>query len=252
MIRSRSANFLMYCVCVLAMMSACKTSSNATSDEASDLVGAPPSTGQDPFASQVKPPESARVPTSGVMDVSTKTPSESEAVVVEEKDPSPPDPVKPEDIEQSPRARVEPATPAPETLESRVKQTEVAKQPDVYQCFSCVKICPESDPTSDCSRSQEDMICGWGFCFEHNGLYHQEDWVLEAFLHILKELGTDGTIHCAVIAGEGHLHACADHEFTVIVDDRYFLHCATGEDARFGWVDHSLEVVDAIHSEVGD
>lgn len=162
MIRSRSANFLMYCVCVLAMMSACKTSSNATSDEASDLVGAPPSTGQDPFASQVKPPESARVPTSGVMDVSTKTPSESEAVVVEEKDPSSSDPVEPEDIEQSPRARVEPATPAPETLESRVKQTEVAKQPDVYQCFSCVKICPESDPTSDCSRSQEDMICGWG------------------------------------------------------------------------------------------
>lgn len=30
------------------------------------------------------------------------------------------------------------------------------------QCFSCVRVCPLSDLSPDCSESREDMICGWG------------------------------------------------------------------------------------------
>lgn len=160
------------CLLVLSLamlLTSCSSGDAArkNSSESEELIGAPPSKDQDPFASQTLPPESARAPTSGVMDIQT-----SEEL--------------PEDRSQTPRpALAQPASPSREHVEEAAREaasssyaakempttetpeevevvTPQVPEEDVYRCFSCVRICPVSDASGDCSDSKEDMICGWG------------------------------------------------------------------------------------------
>ena len=108
-----------------------------------DLIGAPPPAEHDPFASQVRPPDSARAPTSGTFDLA---PADFSAV-------------------PQPASAIE-AEPTPTNTPPRAQGERAAsgdKSPDLpHKCFSCVRICPLSDRSGDCSQSREDVICGWG------------------------------------------------------------------------------------------
>ena len=107
-----------------------------------DLIGEPPPAEHDPFASQVRPPDSARAPTSGTFDIA---PSDSSAL---------PEPASV--IEAEPIPLITP----PRAQGERASGEEPPKLP--HKCFSCVQICPLSDRSGDCSQSREDVICGWG------------------------------------------------------------------------------------------
>jgi len=56
-----------------------------------------------------------------------------------------------------------------------------------YQCYSCVKICPNSDPTSDCRRSKEDLICGWGAGEERDAAVKLARAECDAALDMVRE-----------------------------------------------------------------
>ncbi|MEM1348254.1 MAG: hypothetical protein AAGI01_06860, partial [Myxococcota bacterium] len=61
-----------------------------------------------------------------------------------------------------------------------------AKGP-AHQCYSCVRICPKSDATSDCRRSKEDLICGWGAGEEREAAVQLARAECDAALNLVRE-----------------------------------------------------------------
>jgi hypothetical protein len=122
----------------LLLCAAC-TGANKNGADGEDIVGKPPTRAEDPFSVTALPPPDARAPIKGSID-------EPPPVT-----PTPPaEPARPAEVV----ARVEPARPT--------DVTPPVPGDEVRQCFACVRICPISDLSPDCSESQEDMICGWG------------------------------------------------------------------------------------------
>lgn len=127
---------------VIVCLGACQTGGERREDD--DIVGKPPSVREDPFAYAALPAPTQRVETTGMIEVEpvpvepTKEPADVAVVTVPPKEVA---------------TRVAPATPV-DPIEPST--------PDAPHCFSCVRICAQSDPTEDCSQSVEDMICGWG------------------------------------------------------------------------------------------
>lgn len=136
------------CIGVVCVMTGCQKHARNAEQEGDALVGAPPSRQQDPFASRVLPPESAKAPTSGLMELPADRSKTPRPALAREARPA-----------QIPDA--EPvAVIAPEpTIPDEIKDPQ---SPPVQRCFSCVQICPMSDQSGDCSQSKEDVICGWG------------------------------------------------------------------------------------------
>lgn len=136
-------------VIVLGAM-ACETTSAQIKKDDNQVIGRPPERAEDPFADDVLPPDASQTSTAGVMDVPSSKPPKDDAP--QKTDPKPPQiAVKTEPKTQpniQPKTRVDPET-APDA-------------PVGHQCYSCVRICPKQDTSSDCSESKEDMICGWG------------------------------------------------------------------------------------------
>ncbi len=130
---------------ITLLTTGCPTHTQSPRDESDELVGAPPSQQQDPFASQVRPPDSARAPSTGMMDVEQAERGQTPRPAL----------VKEARPEQVPKKDVV-AAPAP------VKPDGVEPMEALHKCFSCVQICPASDRSGDCSQSKEDVICGWG------------------------------------------------------------------------------------------
>lgn len=134
-------------------LSAC-TTSKAPERASDEIMGRPPAIAEDPFAHRVLPADAVRVEARGTIG-EPATPTWS---------PNQPDPSKPE--------LSEPEVSEPE--DAVVPQTEVAVatrsepldpptlEPTGHRCFSCVRICAESDRTVGCTRSAQDIICGWG------------------------------------------------------------------------------------------
>lgn len=143
---------------IIVFLGACQTGGDRREDD--DIVGKPPSVREDPFAYAALPAPTQRVETTGVIEVEPKPEPKPEPVVEPPQEAAPTTPERPStelavvtDPPQEVTTRVAPATPVDPIEPS---------PPDVPQCFSCVRICAQSDPTEDCSQSAEDMICGWG------------------------------------------------------------------------------------------
>lgn len=144
------------------------------------IVGRPPARGEDPFADAVIPPPAMRAASTGSFseDEFKQEPEVKPEPPVAEPETTPevkPEPevrttpvVEPEPVSE-PVAEVKPApvVEPPVAVAARVepttpKTTPPVEAPSQPQCFSCVRICAQSDPSEDCSQSAEDMICGWG------------------------------------------------------------------------------------------
>lgn len=157
------------CVCLLlSILVGCSSSDAARKDDSSgdELIGAPPSRDRDPFASQALPPESARAPTSGRMDIDPSSLPEDRSLTPRPATAQPAAPSK-EHVEEAERESSRPPSSAVVTPPPAVEDPEVTASPSPrgtppHRCFSCVRICPATDTTGDCSDSKEDMICGWG------------------------------------------------------------------------------------------
>lgn len=138
---------------VLLVLPACRTS-GAGAEDAEQIVGAPPPREEDPFIGAL-PPEAEPAPARGTVGPSADPAPEPEPEPDSEPEPDPepdrePEPEPEEPSRPAVAARAEPDEPEP------------APPPDVHRCFSCVRVCPLSDQTADCSASAEDIICGWG------------------------------------------------------------------------------------------
>lgn len=190
-----------FAVCALVLCASCSFGSSNTVDEpefTDDLIGRPPDSNDDPFASSTLPPDAVEAAASGTIgdperepievlepvdatpSVEAPAPPEREPVV----EPVLPEPPLPEPVvepvEPVVEALVEPTEPVvaaveppPErsqapvpalVTEAEPEDVEAMPEPsnDLHRCFSCVKVCSASDPTTDCSASAEDIICGWG------------------------------------------------------------------------------------------
>jgi len=130
--------FLMICSCALP---SCTTGNGGkTKDDATDeIVGRPPTSDDDPFANKALPADAIPASTSGTVGEPGRDPDRN------------PDNPPTEDTAPAVAREAEP-TEKPENVEDERG----------YRCFSCVRICPDSDPTPDCSNTPENIICGWG------------------------------------------------------------------------------------------
>src|SRR5580704_15795786 len=81
--------------------------------------------------------------------------------------------------------------------------------------------------------------------------HHHHDRIFDQGFEGADQLGTQGAIYGAVIAGQGHTHHMSYLDLAA-PHDRPLLAGADGEDRGMRRVDDSGEVVDAIHAEVGD
>ena len=90
--------------------------------------------------------------------------------------------------------------------------------------------------------------------YEVKHLEHEGQGVLEVALEGVDPPGADGTVDNAVVRAEGDLHDLHGLEAMLLFGCRHqpCLRRADSEDTRLGRVDDGGEVVDAVHSEVGD
>lgn len=66
------------------------------------------------------------------------------------------------------------------------EEGRVAYDPAVsMRCFSCVKICPETDPTC---RYSDDVICGWGVHPEESTAARLAEAECEGALDVAREM----------------------------------------------------------------
>lgn len=136
------------CIGAVCLMTGCQKHARNAGQESDALVGAPPSRQQDPFASRVLPPESAKAPTSGLMDLPADRSKTPRPALAKE--------ARPTQIPESePVAMVAPDPITPDEIKT-------PQGGPIQRCFSCVQICPMSDQSGNCSESKEDVICGWG------------------------------------------------------------------------------------------
>jgi hypothetical protein len=124
---------------LILLLTACTSGPAARGEEGDDIIGKPPPKTEDPFSVTALPPPDARAPATGAINAPA-TPPARESTHAPKPEPVTPPAPKPD---AAPAARVEPAKELP-------------------QCFSCVRICPITDLSPDCSESREDVICGWG------------------------------------------------------------------------------------------
>ena len=129
-------------------------------------------------------------------------------------------PVQPESIN---RAVIEPAPkpePSPAAVPPRVapapKEPVVAlapaspaaeqPEPDVpssHRCYSCVRICAQSDRSRDCSDSTEDVVCGWGHSEERSDAKVLAQAQCDATLDLMRQ-----TPQWSTIEGECPVASC--------------------------------------------
>lgn len=143
-------------VCAMLVVCACQTARPVDTGEEDVILGAPPDASEDPFQAIELPKDAVAAPASGTVgDPANPSRPQPSKVGPSELQPSKVEP------KVDPPARVDPPA---EPDKGVAVRTNPPAEPGAtsYQCFSCVKICPSSDTTSDCSRSKEDMICGWG------------------------------------------------------------------------------------------
>src|SRR5687767_11752593 len=74
---------------------------------------------------------------------------------------------------------------------------------------------------------------------------------LEQPLERLEELGRVGAVNHAMVGRESHAAALAGHDLAVD-DDRLVKDRPDGQDRRLWRVDDRVELLDAVHAQVGD
>ena len=123
---------------VLFVLPSCNTgkTSEIKNESADEIIGRPPPKDDDPFANRALPADAVPASSSGT---------------VGDTDPGKTEPPAEERVEPAVAKKAEPE-----------RQPENVQNQPGYRCFSCVRICPDSDPTPDCSRTPENIIWGWG------------------------------------------------------------------------------------------
>jgi len=181
---------VMFAACAIVFCASCSFGGPSTTDEpdfTEDLIGRPPDSSDDPFASTTLPPDAVEVSASGMVgeeapldqmpttpktdpappatsDVAAREPAVEELARPVEPERDPVASARDEGVDgMLPRDRTQTPRPALVT-ETEPEDIEAIPEPPggMHRCFSCVKVCSVSDPTPDCSASAEDIICGWG------------------------------------------------------------------------------------------
>ena len=80
-------------------------------------------------------------------------------------------------------------------------------------------------------------------------LHQQLNRLLHNLLKGLQELRPSSTIHYPVIAGKGHFHDVAHHDFAIF-HDWFFKNPAYSHDTGIGWIDDGGKFVDTKHTQV--
>lgn len=179
-------SYTFWCLGTFALLlGACQTGGERREDD--DIVGKPPSVSEDPFAYAALPAPTQRAETTGMIEV--EPPKRVEPKVEPQVEPKAPvqppaevavvtEPTPPQEV----ATRVAPAVPVEPPV------------PAVPHCFSCVRICAQSDPTDDCSQSVEDMICGWGTAEDERAASQLAQAQCDAVLDMARQMSRWRTI----------------------------------------------------------
>lgn len=144
---------------VICMFTACQTTNNNTKREDNRVIGRPPSMDDDPFADAALPSIAEKTDTQGSIDVPEKSVGQKPAVKATPEATSPTDPATTPQPKNTLNTNTKPAVAMVATPKATTPSPTKSKGP---QCYSCVRLCPASDTSEDCSKSKEDLICGWG------------------------------------------------------------------------------------------
>lgn len=149
----RRALVLLALACSCFVLPSCNTGgkSEVKDDSVDEIIGRPPPTDDDPFANKALPADAVPASSSGTVG----------APDVEVSEPETRPEAKPE-VKPEAKPETKPVEPAVAKKAEPVREPESVQPQPGFRCFSCVRICPDSDPTPDCSRTPENIICGWG------------------------------------------------------------------------------------------
>lgn len=184
-------------------LSACGPS-QGISREDDQVVGRPPSVREDPFLNGDLPAEAQRVDSQGSITIpdNPKNTQVTPGVAAEASGASgaPSDALSGPD--SFPVAGEAPGEPSPDSGSpstvppSSVTSPSLTGEPDAerlpstlssYRCYSCVRVCAQSDGSGDCSQSKEDMVCGWGHSEERADAQTLAQAQCDATLELMRQ-----------------------------------------------------------------
>lgn len=190
-------SYTFWCLGIFVLLfGACQTGGERREED--DIVGKPPSVNEDPFAYAALPAPTQRAETTGTIEVDP--PKRVEPQAEPKVEPKIEPKIEPQAPVQPPTevAVVTEPTP-PQEVATRVAPAVPVEPvepptPDIPHCFSCVRICAQSDPTDDCSQSVEDMICGWGTAEDERAASQLAQAQCDAVLDMARQMSRWRTI----------------------------------------------------------
>ncbi len=155
-------------------------------EDSPELQGKPPTPQNDPFFYAAKPPATSRAEASGTIgepDPPPAVPPPARQTPELDLDDADVDGLR----EQLALAEAERDAARARLAELEAEKRQSAKQPEqvARQCFSCVKLCPES---GSCPRGA-DVVCGWGDGAETNDAKRRATAECDAALEQLRQRG---------------------------------------------------------------